>query len=405
MAKRNPNMAKLQSGYLFPEINRRKTEFLAKNPKARIISLGIGDTTQPIAPCIIQGLAEEVARLGTRKGYTGYGDEQGLKELRERIAEKFYDGMIDEDEVFISDGAKPDAGRLQVLFGSKATIAVQDPSYPVYVDSSVMFGQTLDYNKKTAYFDGIEYMRCSPENNFFPDLKKTKKTDIIFFCNPNNPTGSAATHDQLKELVAFAKKNRSIIVYDSAYSSFISDDNLPRSIYEIEGAKEAAIEVSSFSKSVGFTGVRLGWAVVPKDLKYDDGNSVNKDWSRIMSTIFNGASNIAQHGGLAALEEKGMQEIKNNVSYYMKNAKMIRNAFEKSRYRVYGGVHAPYLWVKIPGKTSWQAFEEILDKVHIVTTPGVGFGPSGEGFIRLSAFGQREDVEEAAKRIEGMALK
>lgn len=402
MVKRNPNMAKLQSGYLFPEINRRKMEFLAKNPKAKLISLGIGDTTQPIAPYIIKGMAEEVARLGTRDGYTGYGDEQGLKELRKRIAEKIYKVIIDHDEVFVSDGAKPDTGRLQVLFGSEATIAVQDPSYPVYVDSSVMLGQTETYNEKTAHFDGIEYMECTPENDFFPNLKKTKRTDIIFFCNPNNPTGAAATSEQLRELVNFAVKNKSIIIYDSAYSSFISDKNLPKSIYEIEGAKEVAIEVSSFSKSIGFTGVRLGWTIVPKNLKYDDGTSVNRDWNRIMTTIFNGASNIAQYGGLAALDEKGKKETKKNVDYYKENAEMIRRSMKKLGYDVYGGIHAPYLWIRIQGKTSWQAFEEILNKAHVVTTPGVGFGPSGEGFIRLSALGKREDVEEAIKRLEGM---
>ena len=402
MAKRNPNMAKLQSGYLFPEINRRKIEFMAKNPKAKIISLGIGDTTQPITPHIIKGMAREVSRLGTKEGYAGYGDEQGLEELREKIAEKLYNGIIEGDEVFVSDGAKPDTGRLQVLFGSNATIAVQDPSYPVYVDSSVMLGHTGIYNQKTSYFSGIEYMLCSKENNFFPDLKKAKRTDIIFFCNPNNPTGSTATHEQLKELVAFAKKNRSIIIYDSAYSSFISGKNIPKSIYEIDGAREVAIEISSFSKSIGFTGVRLGWTIIPKQLKYDDGTAVNKDWNRIMTTIFNGASNVAQYGGLAALEDEGIKEMKKNVSYYMENAGIIRKSMEKLGYEVYGGVHAPYIWVRIQGKTSWQAFEEILSKAHVVTTPGVGFGPSGEGFIRLSAFGKMEDVKEAAKRIGRM---
>ena len=405
MVKRNPNMAKLQSGYLFPEINRRKMEFLAKNPKARLISLGIGDTTQPIAPRIIKRMAEEAARLGTKDGYTGYGDEQGLKELRKRIAEKVYDGIVDGGEVFVSDGAKPDTGRLQVMFGSEATIAVQDPSYPVYVDSSVMLGQTKNYNEKTAHFGGIEYMECNPENDFFPNLKKTKRTDLIFFCSPNNPTGAAATFEQLEELVGFAAKNKSIIIYDSAYSSFISGKNLPRSIYEVKGAKEVAIEVSSFSKSIGFTGVRLGWVIIPNQLKYDDGISVNRDWNRITTTIFNGASNIAQYGGLAALEDEGTMETQKNVSYYMENAGIIKKFMEKIGYEVYGGVNAPYLWIRVPGKTSWQAFEDFLGKAHVVTTPGVGFGPSGEGFIRLSALGKREDVEEAIKRIGGMSQK
>ncbi|HLC61544.1 MAG TPA: LL-diaminopimelate aminotransferase [Candidatus Nanoarchaeia archaeon] len=391
MAKRNPNMAKLQAGYLFPEINRRKMEFMEKNPNAKLLNLGIGDTTQPITPHTINGMAKEVARLGTADGYSGYGPEQGIKELRDKIAQKFYNGMIKGDEIFVSDGAKPDTGRLQILFGSSATIAIQDPAYPVYVDSSVMIGQAK-----------VEYMKCVPENGFFPNLSKTKRTDIIFFCNPNNPTGAAATLEQLGELVNFAKKNKSIIVYDSAYSQFISDDKLPKSIYEVGGAKEVAIEISSFSKPIGFTGVRLGWTVIPKQLKFEDGTPVHNDWNRIMTTIFNGASNISQHGALAALNEKGLAEMKKMIAYYMENARLIRSAFEKSGYEVYGGMHAPYIWVRMPGKNSWQAFEEFLEKVNIVTTPGSGFGPAGEGFIRLSALGQREDVEEAVNRIQKM---
>lgn len=400
MAKRNPNMAKLQSGYLFPEISRRKKEFLCKNPNAKLISLGIGDTTQPITSNIIKGLSDEVTRLGTKEGYSGYGAEQGLKELREKIAEKLYKGIIRGDEVFVSDGAKPDTARLQLLFGSNASIAVQDPSYPVYVDSSVILGQTKMYDKKKSQFDGIEYMECTPENDFFPDLKKTRKTDIIFFCNPNNPTGAAANAEQLKKLVSFAKRNSSILVYDSAYSQFISDEKLPKSIYEIDGAEEVAIEISSFSKPIGFTGVRLGWTVIPNKLEFEDGTPVNKDWNRIMTTLFNGASNIAQYGALAALNQKGMLEMKQTVSYYLENARMITSQMKRLGYEAYGGIHAPYIWARIPGKTSWQAFEEFLGKAHIVTVPGVGFGPSGEGFLRLSSLGRREEVKEAVKRIE-----
>ena len=326
-------------------------------------------------------------------------EEQGLKELRNKIAEKLYNGIIEGDEVFVSDGAKPDTARLQVLFGSNATIAVQDPSYPVYVDSSVILGQTRKYNQKISQFEGIEYMECNPENNFFPDLRKAEKTDIVFFCNPNNPTGAAVNRQQLKQLVDFAIRNNSILVYDAAYSQFISDKSLPKSIYEIKGAKEVAIEISSFSKPIGFTGVRLGWTVIPNELKFEDGTPVNKDWNRIMTTLFNGASNIAQHGGLSALDGKGMREMRQTISYYLENARLIRNAMEKLGYEVYGGIHAPYLWVRIPGKTSWEAFEEFLAKANIVTIPGIGFGPSGEGFLRLSALGHREDVKEAITRI------
>ena len=400
MVKRNPNMAKLQSSYLFPEIAKRKKEFLSKNPHAKLISLGIGDTTQPITPHIMEGLSDEVSRLGTKKGYNGYGAEQGLKELRDRIAERLYKGVIEGDEVFVSDGAKPDTARLQVLFGSNATIAVQDPSYPVYVDSSVILGQTKNYNKRKSQFDGIEYMECTPENSFFPDLKKARKTGIIFFCNPNNPTGAAVNAEQLKKLVDFAGRNNSILVYDSAYSQFISDKSLPKSIYEIKGAKKVAIEISSFSKPIGFTGIRLGWTIIPNELAFEDGTPVNKDWNRITTTLFNGASNIAQCGALSALDKDGMKEMRNSINYYLENARVIRTSMKKLNYEVYGGVHAPYLWVRVPGKTSWQAFEEFLSKAHIVTIPGAGFGPSGEGFLRLSALGHREDVKEVVKRIE-----
>ncbi|MAG91655.1 LL-diaminopimelate aminotransferase [Candidatus Woesearchaeota archaeon] len=400
MVKRNPNLAKLQSGYLFPEIEKRKKEFISKNPNAKIISLGIGDTTEPITPRIVKGLSKAVSDLGTKEGYGGYGAEQGLSELREKIAAKLYNGLIQGNEVFVSDGAKPDTGRLQVLFGNKVTIAVQDPSYPVYVDSSVILGQTGNYNEKSTNFDGIEYMKCNPQNDFFPDLANTKRTDLIFFCNPNNPTGAVATKEQLQQLVDFARKNKSIIIYDSAYSQFISDENLPRSIYEVEGAKDVAIEISSFSKSIGFTGVRLGLTIIPNQLKYEDGTQVRKDWNRIMTTIFNGASNIVQHGGLAALDNAGLKEMKQTVSYYLENARIIRKTLEKLGYEIYGGVNSPYIWTRIPGKNSWKAFEEILNQAHIVTTPGVGFGPSGEGFIRFSAFGHREDIKEAVKRIE-----
>ncbi|HII64298.1 TPA: LL-diaminopimelate aminotransferase [Candidatus Woesearchaeota archaeon] len=400
MAKRNPHLAKLQSGYLFPEINRRKKEFLAAHPQAKLISLGIGDTTQPIAPPIIKGIVQAVKRLGKRDTYTGYGDEQGITELRERIASVLYHGRVKGEEVFVSDGAKPDTGRLQMLFGSDTVMAVQDPSYPVYVDSSVMMGQTGPLSSKTSQFKGIAYLPCTPDNGFFPSLGNAKDAGVIFFCSPNNPTGAVATREQLKALVDFAKENRSIIIFDAAYSQFIRDENLPRSIYEIPGAKEVALEVSSFSKSIGFTGVRLGWTVVPNELCFDDGTPVRKDWNRIMTTVFNGASSIAQYGGIAALEREGMKEMERTVSYYMENASIIRQALRKLGYTVFGGDNAPYLWVQTKGMTSWDAFSFLLQKAHVITTPGSGFGPSGEGFLRFSAFGHREDVLEAVKRLE-----
>ena len=400
MAKRNSNIAKLQAGYLFPEISRRKNEFLRKNPNAKLISLGIGDTTEPITPHIAKALTNAASALGTRDRYKGYGNEQGLAELREKIARVLYNGSVSGEEVFVSDGAKPDIGRLQLLFGNDAVVAVQDPTYPVYIDSSVMYGKTGNYNGKKNQFGTVVYMPCTPENNFFPDLRKIGNADIIFFCSPNNPTGAVATKKQLKELVDYAKKNNSIIIFDAAYSGYINDRNLPKSIYEINGAKGVAIEVNSFSKSVGFTGVRLGWTVIPNELRFDDGSLVRNDWNRVMTTLFNGASNISQEGGLASLDNKGLKEMKQIISYYMENARIIKSALENLGYEVYGGDNAPYIWARMKNMKSWEAFGYLLQEVNIVTTPGVGFGQRGEGFLRFSAFGHREDIKEAVKRLK-----
>ncbi len=402
MVKRNKNLAKLQAGYLFPEITRRKQEFLKNNPDAKIISLGIGDTTEPLTPSITQSLKNAAEGMGTTEGYSGYGAEQGVQTLREAISETLYHGLVSCEEVFVSDGAKPDTGRLQILFGSDVTIAVQDPSYPVYVDSSVMMGQTGELDPSTGQFKNIVYLPCTPENNFFPTLENTLRTDIIFFCNPNNPTGAVASKEQLEQLVAFAQKNKSIIIYDSAYAQYVRDDQIVRSIYEIKGAKEVAIEMSSFSKPIGFTGVRLGWTIVPEELQFEDGSSVHKDWTRIMTTIFNGASNIIQKGGLASLSEEGVTEMRGTVDYYMENARIIKEALQKLKYEVYGGDHAPYIWTRVPGKKSWDAFSEILEQAHILCTPGSGFGPSGEGFIRFSAFSRRDNLLEAVERLKKM---
>lgn len=400
MVKRNPNMIKLRGGYLFPEINKRKRAYLEKNPDAKLISLGIGDTTQPIPPHTIEGLTAFSKNLGSHEGYRGYGPEQGEEELRKRIADKLYHGLVKASDIFISDGSKCDIGRLQVMFGSDMTIAVQDPAYPVYVDTSVIIGQTLETSSHTGCYDGITYMPCTPENNFFTDLSSVPRTDILYITSPNNPTGTVLTHAQLAELVAFAKKNRSIIVFDAAYSMFITDPNLPRSIYEVDGAREVAIEMGSFSKMTGFTGVRLGWTIVPEELCYDDGSSVKKDWSRIMSTFFNGASNIAQYGGIAALEDKGMREVEGLINYYLDNARIIKETLEKHGIKTYGGTSAPYVWAHFPNKGSWEMFDDLLERAHIITTPGEGFGPAGSGFIRMSAFGNRNDILEAMRRFK-----
>lgn len=389
MIKRNENISKLKSSYLFPEINARKQQFLLKNPDVTLISLGIGDTTEFIPESITQALVQSSARLGTPEGYSGYGPEQGIKELRERISSKIYSQMVTPDEIFISDGAKCDIGRLQMLFGNQVSIAVQDPAYPVYVEGSIIQG-----------VKEIVYMPCTPENNFFPDLKSTPRTDLIYFCSPNNPTGATSTKKQLEELVAFARANRSILIYDSAYANFIHDSSLPKSIFEIDGAKKVAIEISSFSKIAGFTGIRLGWTIVPEELKYEDGCSVRADWKRLTSTIFNGASNIAQFGGIAVLKEKGFSEIRQLADYYMENARIMRSTLLNQGKEVYGGINAPYLWVRFKGRKSWDIFQEILENSHIVTTPGSGFGPSGEGFIRFSAFGNRENILKALENLQ-----
>jgi LL-diaminopimelate aminotransferase len=400
---RNPNLAKLQAGYLFPEINRRKQAVIEANPEAKIISLGIGNTTEPLTPHIAAGLSNAAAGLGSPEGYSGYGDEQGFAELRAKIATKLYGGRIQADEVFVSDGAKCDIGRLQLMFGPDVTIAVQDPSYPVYVDGSVIIGATGDYNSAVSQFDKITYMSCLPENNFFPDLSQTPRTDLIYFCSPNNPTGAVASREQLKTLVDFARANRSIIIFDAAYSEYISDPSLPKTIYEIEGAEEVAIEVNSFSKPIGFTGVRLGWSVVPKAMTFEDGTPVHKDWSRIATTVFNGASNVVQSGGLAALDEEGLAEMQQTVTFYMENAAIIKAALDSLGVTTFGGVNAPYIWAWFPGRKSWDIFTRILEEAFVVTTPGAGFGPAGEGFIRFSAFGHRQDILEAVERLRNSA--
>lgn len=400
MAHRNPNFAKLQSGYLFPEINRRKNALLQKKPQAEIISLGIGNTTQPLTPHISRALSDYAAALATAQGYSGYGDEQGLTALREKIASRYYHGVVDRDEVFVSDGAKCDIGRLQLMFGAKASFAVQDPSYPVYVDGGVILGQSGNFDSGRGQFGGVSYWPCTPENAFFPDLEKAPSTDIIYWCSPNNPTGAVSTRSQLKALVDFARRHRSIIIFDAAYALYIQDPSLPRSIFEIEGARETAIEVNSLSKPAGFTGVRLGWTVVPKELRFEGGEPVINDWNRIMTTIFNGASNIAQHGALAALDDQGSAEMRELIGYYMGNAAIIKSTLTGLGVECWGGDNAPYVWSRLKNKGSWEAFEELLENAHIVTTPGVGFGPAGEGFLRLSSFGRRESIEKACERLK-----
>ncbi|MDR1046757.1 MAG: LL-diaminopimelate aminotransferase [Treponema sp.] len=396
MLKRNICIANIQAGYLFPEIARRRREFAASHPDAKIISLGVGNTTEPILPHIDEGLVEGARRLGTMEGYSGYQDE-GLLSLREKISAVFYRNTFTAEEIFISDGAKCDIGRLQLLFGAGTKVAVQDPSYPVYVDGSVLIGAASSWNG-TGY-GGIVYLPCTAENKYFPDLSLLPEDALVYFCSPNNPTGAAVSREQLESLVQAARKKGCVIIFDAAYSEFIRDAGLPRSIYEIEGSKSCAIEVNSFSKPAGFTGVRLGWTVVPKALEYSGGESVNADWARIAGTIFNGASNIAQAGGLAALDSEGLREVRQLTDFYLGNAALIRGALQALGISCIGGDNSPYIWACFPGRRSWDVFAEILETCQVVTTPGSGFGPAGESFIRFSAFGHRADVEEACSRL------
>jgi LL-diaminopimelate aminotransferase len=397
MIQRNPCIANLKAGYLFPEIAKRRREYAAAHPDARIISLGVGNTTEPILPHINQGLVEGAGRLGTVEGYSGYQDE-GLPALREKISAVFYNAQFTANEIFISDGAKCDIGRLQLLFGGSTPIAVQDPSYPVYVDGSVLIGAAGSAG--AAGYEGIVYLPCTAANGFFPDLSSIPSKCLVYFCSPNNPTGAVANREQLAALVKTCVKKNALVVFDAAYSEFIRDPKLPKSIFEIEGAKECAIEVNSFSKTAGFTGVRLGWTVVPAELKYESGESVNADWNRVCSTIFNGASNIAQAGGLAALDDEGLKEIRGLTDFYLGNARLIREALQSLGITSTGGDNSPYIWAYFPGRDSWEVFSEILEKCQVVTTPGAGFGPAGDGYIRFSAFGHRADVEEACARLK-----
>jgi len=398
---RNPNFAEMAGGYLFPVIGKKRREFVAANPDVKLISLGIGDTTHPMPTAITKAMADYAMGLSTWEGYAGY-DPKENDTLKQKIVDVLYsaDGkpLVDTSEVIISDGSKCDLGRIQPLFGNEAKVAVQDPAYPVYVDSSVMNGRFTKFNEETKQYEGITYMPCHGGNDFFPDLEAAKDCDVIMFCNPNNPTGACATRAQLQTLVDFARANGQIILYDAAYSAFIKDPNCPRTIYEIEGAREVAIESNSFSKLAGFTGVRLGWTICPKDIKWADGTPVHQDWSRIMATVFNGAPNVAIVGGIATLEN--LPEVMSIVEYYMANAKLVKDTMTELGFKCYGGDNAPYVFVHFPGRDSWDVFDEILNKVHVVTTPGVGFGPSGQGYVRISSFGSQADCKEACDRLK-----
>jgi len=405
MATINDNYLKLKAGYLFPEIARRVNAFAQANPDAKIIRLGIGDVTEPLPEACRTAMIKAVEDMGDRSSFKGYGPEQGYNWLREKIATHDFQARgaaIEADEIFISDGSKCDSGNILDIFGKNNIIAVTDPVYPVYVDTNVMAGNTGDANEKGEY-GGLVYLPVTAENNFTAEIP-SQKVDLIYLCFPNNPTGATATKEHLQAWVNYAKANGSIIFFDAAYEAFITDPSLPHSIFEIEGARDCAIEFRSFSKNAGFTGTRCALTVVPKTLtaKAADGSNVEiwKLWNRRQSTKFNGVSYIIQRGAEAVYSEAGQAQIKALVNFYLDNAKIIRQELTNAGLSVYGGVNAPYVWVQTPhGLSSWEFFDKLLETVNVVGTPGSGFGAAGEGYFRISAFNSRENVEEAMKRI------
>ena len=400
----NDNYQKLPGSYLFSDIAKKVKVFSDANPDAKIIRLGIGDVTQPLVPAIIDALHGAVDEMAKAETFHGYAPDLGYEFLRNAIAENDYRARgcdIAADEIFVSDGAKSDSGNIQEIFSLDNRIAVCDPVYPVYVDSNVMAGRCGTYDAASQMWSNVIYMPCTRENNFVPEFPK-ETPDMIYLCLPNNPTGTTITKAQLQEWVDYANKVGAVIIYDGAYEAYISEDDVAQSIYECEGAKTCAIELKSFSKNAGFTGVRLGYTVVPKELKC--GNvSLHDMWARRHGTKFNGAPYIVQRAGEAVYSAAGKAQLKDQVGYYMKNAKTIKEGLKDAGYEVYGGVNAPYIWLKTPEKmTSWDFFDYLLEKANVVGTPGCGFGPSGEGYFRLTAFGSYENTVAALERIKAL---
>lgn len=405
MARINDNYLKLQAGYLFPEISRRVSEFTQANPDATVIRLGIGDVTKPLVPAVLKAFHDGVDEMANATTFHGYGPEQGYDWCAQVIIDKAYKPLgveLKTSEVFISDGSKCDSANILDIFDLSNKVAIGDPVYPVYNDTNVMVGRSGELNNK-GYYEGLVYMPCTEENGFNPEFP-SEKVDLIYLCFPNNPTGTVATKEQLKAWVDYARENDSIILFDAAYEAFITEDDIPHSIYEIEGAKECSIEFRSFSKTAGFTGVRCGLTVIPEELmgttatgeKY----SFNKLWNRRQCTKFNGVSYPVQKAAAAVYSDEGWAQVKEIIDYYMANAKIIREGLTAAGITCYGGINAPYIWLKTPeGMTSWDFFDKLLNECFVVGTPGSGFGPSGEGYFRLSAFGDRENVETAVQRI------
>lgn len=397
----NKNYLKLQGSYLFSTIAKKVAAYQAANPDANVIRLGIGDVTQPLAPAIIDSLHKAVDEMAHAETFRGYAPDLGYEFLRNAIAKNDYQDIgcrIDADEIFVSDGAKSDSGNIQEIFGLDNKVAVCDPVYPVYVDTNVMAGRTGLYNSERGNFDRVIYMPCMEENGFLPEFPK-ETPDLIYLCFPNNPSGAAITKEQLQEWVDYANRIGAVIIYDAAYEAYIREPGIPHTIFECEGARTCAIELRSFSKNAGFTGVRLGFTVIPKELERD-GVKLHSLWARRHGTKFNGAPYIVQRAGEAVYSPEGKAQLREQVDYYMRNAAVIYDGLKKAGYSVSGGVNAPYIWLKTPGgMTSWEFFDYLLEKANVVGTPGSGFGAHGEGFFRLTAFGDYEKTVEAVERM------
>lgn len=404
MFKVNENYLKLPGSYLFSTIGKKVAAYKEANPDKSIISLGIGDVTQPLAPKIIESLHSAVDEMGKAETFHGYAPDLGYEFLRNAIAESDYKSHgcdIHADEIFVSDGAKCDSGNIQEIFSIDNKIAVCDPVYPVYVDTNVMAGRTGTYDPSTETWSDVIYMPCTAENDFVPDFPK-EEPDIIYLCFPNNPTGTTITKAQLQDWVDYANKIGAVIIYDAAYEAYISEDDVAHSIYECEGARTCAIELRSFSKNAGFTGTRLGFTVVPKDLKVGD-VTLHSLWARRHGTKYNGAPYIIQRAGEACYSAEGKAQLKEQVAFYMNNAKIIKEGLKDAGYTVFGGVNAPYIWLQTPDKmSSWDFFDFLLKNANVVGTPGSGFGPSGEGYFRLTAFGSHENTLKAIERIKAL---
>ncbi|MFT3982314.1 MAG: LL-diaminopimelate aminotransferase [Lachnospiraceae bacterium] len=401
----NENYLKLPGSYLFSTVGKKEREYTAANPDKKVIKLSIGDVTQPLAPVILDALHAAVDEMGKAETFRGYAPDLGYEFLRTAIAENDYcirGCEISADEIFISDGAKSDSGNIQEIFGPNNKIAVCDPVYPVYVDTNVMAGRTGVYDAKKEMWSDVIYMPCTQENGFAPLLPKLTP-DIIYLCFPNNPTGSAVTKDRLQEWVDYANKSGAVIIYDAAYEAYISEPDVPHTIYECEGARECAIELRSFSKNAGFTGTRLGFTVIPKEIKSGD-ITLHSLWARRHGTKFNGAPYIIQRAGEACYTAEGRAQLREQIAYYMRNAKYISDGLKSAGYAVSGGVNAPYIWLKTPNQmSSWEFFDYLLQTANVVGTPGSGFGPSGEGYFRLTAFGSYENTVEAVERIKRLS--